>query len=220
MAVQPNIRTVVSMPFEENSYLVWLPGAAEAAVFDPGLEPELILEALRDEGLTAAALLCTHGHADHIGGNAALKQAFPQAPLVIGANEQELLSDPQANLSAPFGMPITSPPADRLVREGDRVEAAGIGLDVLDVPGHSPGHVVFVYQGAPCLVFGGDVLFRGSIGRYDFPNSNGRLLFQGIREKLFALPPDTVVYPGHGPVTTVGHEKRSNPFVGEGADAG
>ena len=220
MAPSLQIRTIVSEPFQENTYVVWLPGRGDALVIDPGLEPGLILDFLQEEGLTPAAVLNTHGHADHIGGNAALKQAFPQAPLVIGANEQELLSDPQANLSAPFGMPITSPPADRLVREGDRVEAAGIGLDVLEVPGHSPGHVVFVYQGAPCLVFGGDVLFRGSIGRYDFPNSNGRLLFQGIREKLFALPPDTVVYPGHGPVTTVGHEKRSNPFVGEGADAG
>jgi glyoxylase-like metal-dependent hydrolase (beta-lactamase superfamily II) len=208
------IRTLVSEPFAENTYVLWLPGRTDALVIDPGLEPELILDFLRQEGLTPALVLNTHGHADHIGGNAALKQAFPEAPLLIGVNEEHLLGNAMANLSAPFGMPITSPPADRLLREGDVVEAAGIRLEVLDVPGHSPGHVVFVYRDTPCLVFGGDVLFRGSVGRTDFPGSDGRLLFDGIRTKLFALPGDTVVYPGHGPVTTVEYEKRTNPFVG------
>jgi glyoxylase-like metal-dependent hydrolase (beta-lactamase superfamily II) len=102
------------------------------------------------------------------------------------------------------------------VSEGDVVELAGIRLEVLDVPGHSPGHVVFVWRDSPTLVFGGDVLFRGSIGRSDFPGGDHELLLRGIREKLFPLAPDTVVYPGHGPVTTVGHEKRTNPFVGLG----
>jgi glyoxylase-like metal-dependent hydrolase (beta-lactamase superfamily II) len=207
------IRTIESMPFAENTYVVWLPPHREALVIDPGLEPDLVLDCLRDEELTVAAILNTHGHGDHIGGNAAVKAAFPQAPLIIGINEAPLLTDANANLSAPFGLPITSPPADQLVREGDVVEMAGIRLKVLDVPGHSPGHVVYVYRGAPCLVFGGDVLFRESIGRYDFPNANGRLLLEGIRTKLFALPPDTLVYPGHGPVTTIEHEKRHNPFV-------
>jgi glyoxylase-like metal-dependent hydrolase (beta-lactamase superfamily II) len=210
----PQLRTLVSMPFQENSYVVWLPGRADALVIDPGLEPDLILDCLREQGLTVAALLNTHGHADHIAGNEALKQAFPAAPLVIGANDEVMLRDAEANLSAPFGMALTSPPADRTVAEGDTVEAAGLTLEVLDVPGHSPGHVVFVLRGAPCLVFGGDVLFRGGIGRYDFPGGDGRRLLDGIRRKLFTLPPDTVVYPGHGPVTTVGHEMRTNPFLG------
>lgn len=211
-----NIRTVVSMPFEENTYVVWQPGRGDAIVIDPGLEPELILECLGEEGLTVAAILNTHGHGDHIGGNRAMKDAFPDAPLFIGANEAPLLTDPNANLSAPFGTPIVSPPADVLLHEGETVEAADIRLEVLDVPGHSPGHVVFVYRDAPCVVFGGDVLFRGSVGRYDFPGSDGRLLLAGIRDKLFTLPADTVVYPGHGPVTTVGHERETNPFVGDG----
>jgi glyoxylase-like metal-dependent hydrolase (beta-lactamase superfamily II) len=215
MAEALQIRTIVSMPFDENSYVVWRTGSREALVFDPGLEPELILDCLRDEQLTTAAILNTHGHADHIAGNATLKETYPQAPLIIGAQEEPLLLDAHANLSAPFGMPITSPPADRLVREGEVVEAAGIRLEVLEVPGHSPGHVVYLIRVQPCLVFGGDVLFRGSIGRYDFPNSNGPLLLDGIRRKLFTLPADTVVYPGHGPVTTIGYEKRTNPFVGE-----
>jgi hydroxyacylglutathione hydrolase len=209
------IHTIVSMPFEENTYVVWQDGRRDVLVIDPGLEPDLILGFLQERELTPAAILNTHGHADHIGGNAAMKKAFPDAPLIIGCNEERLLRDANANLSAPFGFPIISPPADRLVRESDIIEAAGISLEVLDIPGHSPGHVVYVLRGEPSLVFGGDVLFREGVGRFDFPGSNGKLLFQGIRDKLFTLPPDTVVYPGHGPVTTVGHEMRANPFVGE-----
>src|SRR5262245_37927845 len=209
-----NLQTIVSAPFEENTYIVWLPKREDAIVIDPGLQPELILDFLSDQGLTVAAILNTHGHADHIGGNDALKQAFPQAPLVIGKDDRPMLLDADANLSAPFGMPIVSPDANRIVKEGDVVEYAGIALEVLEVPGHSPGHVIFIRRGEPCLVFGGDVLFRGSIGRSDFPGGDGELLLQGIREKVFALPPTTVVYPGHGPVTTVGHEMRTNPFAG------
>lgn len=208
-----SIHTVISAPFEENTYIVWRPESAECVVIDPGLEPDLILGFLEEQGLVAAAILNTHGHADHIGGNSALKEVFPDSPLLIGANEAHLLTDAFANLSGPFGAPILSPAADRLIREGETVEFAGIRLEVLDVPGHSPGHVVFVYRSEPCLVFGGDVLFRGSVGRTDFPGSNGELLYTGIREKLFTLPDDTVVYPGHGPTTTVGHEKRTNPYV-------
>ena len=165
----------------------------DCAVIDPGLEPELILDALREERLTVAAILNTHGHADHIGGNEALKQAFPAATLLIGARDADMLTDPDLNLSAPFGFEIVSPSADRTVAEGDVVEYAGISLDVLDIPGHSPGHVAFVYRGRPVVVFGGDVLFRGSIGRSDFPGGDGQLLVNGIRTKLFALPPDTVI---------------------------
>jgi glyoxylase-like metal-dependent hydrolase (beta-lactamase superfamily II) len=216
VAAPLEIHMIVSQPFAENTYVVWREGRPDALVIDPGLEPVLILDFLRARGLTPAAILNTHGHGDHIGGNDALKNAYPEAPLIIGTNEARLLRDADANLSAPFGMPIFSPPADRLVREGDTVEAAGIRLEVLDIPGHSPGHVVFVCREEPIVVFGGDVLFREGIGRYDFPGSNGPLLFEGIQTKLFPLPDSTIVYPGHGPHTTVGHEKRANPFVGEG----
>jgi glyoxylase-like metal-dependent hydrolase (beta-lactamase superfamily II) len=216
MSASLHIRTLVSMPFEENTYVVWREGQLSAVIFDPGLEPELILDFLRDEGLRPAALLNTHGHADHIGGNAALKEAFPDAPLVIGTGDANMLVDADANLSAPFGMPITSPPADRTVNEGDVVEYAGLTFNVREIPGHSPGHVVFVLRDEkPVLVFGGDVLFRGSIGRCDFPGGSMEQLLDGIRRKLFDLPPDTVIYPGHGPVTTVAHERRTNPYVDE-----
>ena len=211
-----HIHTIVSMPFDENTYVVWQPDRRDAIVIDPGLEPDTILDFLRRQRLTVGAILNTHGHADHIGGNAALKEAFPDAPLIIGVNEVHLLTDANANLSAPFGLPLTSPPADDTVREGDTLEVAGIPLEVLDVPGHSPGHVVFLYRDNPCVLFGGDVLFQGSIGRTDFPGCDGRLFLEGIRTKILTLPEDTQVYSGHGPMTTIGDEKRTNPFVGLG----
>jgi glyoxylase-like metal-dependent hydrolase (beta-lactamase superfamily II) len=213
MTPPPKVRTVVSQPFEENTYLARVPGRNDCVVFDPGLEPDLILDALREEGLTVAAILNTHGHADHIGGNHAMKESFPEAPLIIGAGDAVMLTDANANLSAAFGLPIVSPPADRTVAEGDVVEAAGLRFEVLDIPGHSPGHVVFVLRGAPVVVFGGDVLFRSGIGRTDFPGGDTDLLLTGIRTKLYSLPDDTVVRPGHGPATTVGFERRTNPFV-------
>jgi glyoxylase-like metal-dependent hydrolase (beta-lactamase superfamily II) len=211
------IKCIISSPFEENTYVVWKSASHLALVIDPGLEPELILDLLGENNLSVAAILNTHGHADHIAGNQVLKSAYPSAPLVIGKNEAPLLSDSFANLSAPFGMPVTSPPADRLVSEGDSIEYGGINLSVMEIPGHSPGHVVYLYRDKPIVVFGGDVLFSGSIGRSDFPNSDGALLIEGIERKLFGLPDDTIVYPGHGPETTVGHEKLSNPFVGKHA---
>ena len=221
------IHSIVSMPFEENTYIVWRAGQREAIVIDPGLEPDLILTFLKERGLDVTAILDTHGHADHIAGNEAMKQRYPQAPLIIGAGNAPMLRDADLNLSAPFGMPIISPSADRLVREGDVLDFAGIRLEVLEIPGHSPGHVVFVVRSlisdppfserrgeiAPIIVFGGDVLFRGSVGRCDFPGGSMALLESRIRKKLYTMPDDTAVYPGHGPATTVGHEKSTNPFV-------
>jgi hydroxyacylglutathione hydrolase len=213
--VKLQVRTLVSRPFQENTYIVWREGRTDALVIDPGLEPELILASLETHQLTPAAILNTHGHADHIGGNEALKRAFPAAPLLIGKGDAVMLADAFANLSAVFGEPLTSPPADRTLVEGDVLDLAGLTLEVLEIPGHSPGHIVFLCRDAPCMVFGGDVLFRGSIGRYDFPGGDGPLLLDGIQKKLFPLPDDTVVYPGHGPVTTIGYEKKSNPFLAE-----
>jgi hydroxyacylglutathione hydrolase len=211
------IVSIESAPFGEMSYVIWRPGRTEALVIDPGFDTDSVLELLSREGLHLAAILNTHGHADHIAGNAAMKAAYPEAPLIIGRNEARLLNDPEANLSAPFGMPLTSPPADRLVADGERLELVGLSFEVREIPGHSPGSVVFVCdQFAPPFVFGGDVLFAGSIGRTDL-GGNGPQLLAGIRAKLFDLPDATRILPGHGPVTTVGVERRTNPFVGEDA---
>jgi hydroxyacylglutathione hydrolase len=213
LAEAMQIQTIVSMPFEENTYVVWRPDRSDALVIDPGLEPDAILAFLDERALNVAAILNTHGHADHIGGNEAIKQRFPAAPLIIGVNDAPLLTDANLNLSAPFGLPIVSPPADRTFNHGDTIEFAGIRMEVYEIPGHSPGHVVFVVREEPPIVFGGDVLFRGSIGRTDLPGGRFETLEAGIRKYLYTLPDDSVIYPGHGPVTQVGYEKRTNPFV-------
>lgn len=210
------VHVVESMPFAENSYIAHLPDRTDALVIDPGFEPDRILDYLRDRGLTAAAILNTHGHVDHIAGNAALKRAFPDAPLAIGHGDAAMLTDAMLNMSGVFGVPVISPPADRLIDEGAVLEFAGIRLEVLEIPGHSPGHVVFVVRGEPPVVFGGDVLFAGSIGRTDFPGGSLEQLLSGIRAKLWPLTAATVVYPGHGEPTTVGEEKATNPFLLDG----
>lgn len=210
------IEVIESAPFAENAYVLWRQGGTEAIVVDPSFDTDSILEWLDREGLALAAILNTHGHADHIAGNAAIKEIFPNAPLIIGRNDASLLTDADANLSAKFGMPLLSPPADRIVEPGDRLELAGFALEVREIPGHSPGSVVFVCLDArPGFVLGGDVLFAGSVGRTDLEYGDGPLLFAGIRSKLFDLPDDTLVFPGHGPPTSIGRERRTNPFVGE-----
>ncbi len=211
------IVAIESNPFAQVSYLIWRHGANEALVIDPGFDTESIQAQLDSHGLRLAAILDTHGHADHIAGNHDTKRAFPDAPLLIGRNEVALLTDPDANLSARYGFPLVSPDADRLVSEGELIQFAGLTFEVREIPGHSPGSVVFVCdEFDPPFVFGGDVLFAGSIGRTDMGGDLG-LLLRGIRAKLFSLPDDTVIYPGHGEPTTIGAEKRTNPFVGESA---
>jgi glyoxylase-like metal-dependent hydrolase (beta-lactamase superfamily II) len=208
------LAAIASLPFEENTYVAWLEGRSDCLVVDPGLEPDKIIDFLEREGLKPAAILITHGHGDHIGGNAALKQRWPECPLVIGADDAPKLTDPRLNLSASFGLGMVSPPADVLLNEPDHYQAAGFDLEVREIPGHSTGHVVFIWQHEDRhYVFGGDVLFAGSVGRSDFPDGDHQTLIEGIRQKLLTLPDDTVVLPGHGPATTTGDEARSNPFL-------
>lgn len=215
------IRRVESQPFAENTYVLWRQGRSDCLVVDPGFEPEEIIALLRGESLTPVKILNTHGHVDHIAGNADLKRAYPQAPLGVGRGDADMLTDPMLNLSGAFGLPVVSPPADELYDEGQLIEAAGLRLEVLEIPGHSPGHVVFVVREPEGVtVMGGDVLFAGGIGRTDFPDGSLEQLLAGIRAKLWPLPDDTRVFPGHGPPTTVGEEKRSNPFCGDAAGVG
>lgn len=214
---QPSIRlkTIVSIPFEENTYIAQLEGRSDCLVIDPGLEPEKTLEYLDAEGLTPGAIINTHGHSDHMGGNAALKHRWPECPLVIGSGDAAKLTDPKGNLSVMFGANLVSPPADVTVDDGDTYSAAGFDLRVLGIPGHTAGHIVLLWEAHdPAIVFVGDVIFAGSVGRTDFPDGNFEQLRTGIHSKLFTLPGNTVLLPGHGPPTTVEEEKHSNPFVG------
>ncbi|HCK40936.1 MAG: MBL fold metallo-hydrolase [Planctomycetaceae bacterium] len=215
MLNNPTILPIVSTLFEENAYLAYFEGRQDCLVFDPGLEPDKILTEIDQRELLPAAILCTHGHSDHIAGNAALKSRWPDCPLVIGAGDAAKLTDPIANLSAGFGVELVSPVADQLVHEGDVLDLAGFRLEVRETPGHSSGHVVFLALGlSPLQVFGGDVLFAGSVGRTDFPGCSFEVLKKSIYDKLFPLADDTIVLPGHGSATTIGAEKQRNPFVG------
>lgn len=210
------ILTIESPPFMENCFVAWRAEEKDCVVVDPSFDTDTVVRTIQENGLRLEAILNTHGHADHIAGNAAMKQVYPDAPLIIGENDASKLTNPHENLSSQFGLGMTSPPADRLVREGERLSLLGVEWEVREIPGHSVGHVVFIWhEGKPPIVFGGDVLFSGSVGRTDFPDGDGPALIQGIREKLFTLPAETIILPGHGPVTTIGQEKETNPFTGE-----
>lgn len=212
------VETIPSVPFDENTYLFWLEGREDCILVDPGMQPAKIVAAVEKHGLTPVAILLTHGHSDHIFGNTAMKQRWPDVPLIIGHGDAYKLTDPAGNLSAEFGMPFTSPPADQTVAEGETLDLAGMNFKVLETPGHSAGHVMLLFEiDGDTHVIGGDVLFRGSIGRSDFFDGDFGQLRDSITQKLFPLPDATTVYPGHGPTTTIGFEKQHNPFVGAAA---
>jgi glyoxylase-like metal-dependent hydrolase (beta-lactamase superfamily II) len=210
-------------PFEENCYLAVCPDTSGAAVIDAGGEAQEILARARALGARIEWIVATHGHADHIAGNAGLKAALPKAKIAVHQADAKMLVDAGLNLSAAFGAPITSPPADVLLHDRDVIAFGTVRLEVIHVPGHTPGGIA-LYSAAerdlPAaaerkdpILFSGDALFRGSIGRADFPGSSAAQLVQSIRARLLTLPADTIVNPGHGESTTIGEEARTNPFL-------
>ena len=196
----------VVTPFSVNCYVIRDSG--EALVIDPGEAPPELLEALA--GYTVRTIVDTHGHCDHCGGNAALLKAVPGAELAGHEADLPLLRA-IVSQGEMFGVPFPpSPDPTRLLRDGDTVEVGRLALDVVHVPGHSPGHIMLRGDG---FVFSGDVLFVGSIGRTDLPGGDQDELLDSIRTKLFTLPDGTHVYCGHGPDTTIGAERTTNPFL-------
>lgn len=205
------LKTLALGPLQTNCYLVADGQGGPAAVIDPGAQPERVLALLERQGLTLQHILLTHYHFDHVGAVDALRQATG-AQVCIHARDAEHLAEPPAvfRLFAPGGVePVT---ADRLLADDETLALGALTIACLPTPGHSPGGLSF-YIASEQVVFSGDALFAGGIGRTDLPGASHRVLAQAIRERLYTLPPETVVYPGHGPDTTIAMERAGNPFV-------
>ena len=195
-------------PFQENAYLIVCTGARECVLVDPGDEPDRLLAAVRQSGTTLRAIWVTHPHVDHVGAIAGIKREL-DVP-VYAHPDGALLYEAAAVQGRAYGLEIEQPPAaDVAMREGDTLRVGKHDFVVIDTPGHAPGHVVIHGNG---MAFVGDCLFAGSIGRTDLPMSNAAQLAHSL-DRIARLPNDTIVYPGHGPATTVGREKLSNPFL-------
>jgi glyoxylase-like metal-dependent hydrolase (beta-lactamase superfamily II) len=202
-------------PFQQNCSLVVCEATNRAALVDPGGDLDLIERALAESGATLEKILLTHGHLDHCGGTAELRRRHG-VPVEGPHEDERFWIDQLPDQARRFGLPdseVFEP--DRWLVDGDTVTVGDIVLDVRHCPGHTPGHVVFVSQ-KDRVAFVGDVLFAGSIGRTDFPRGNHAALITSIRERLWPFGDDITFVPGHGPTSTFGDERASNPFVGDG----
>jgi glyoxylase-like metal-dependent hydrolase (beta-lactamase superfamily II) len=203
------IRSFTIGPLETNAYLIVDEGNPQALLIDPGLESEDIYDVLHKEGLELSAIVNTHGHFDHVCGNAFFK-AKTGAPILIHQEDVAMMRQ-AAQQALTFGFQVpTPPPPDRLLAEGDDVVVGESRMRVLHTPGHTPGGICLYGDG---FAFVGDTLFAGSIGRTDLVGGSIEVLLASIRSKLLSLPDETAVYPGHGPPTTIGEERVSNPFL-------
>ena len=203
-------------PLQQNCTIVWCTKTLKAAIIDPGGEVPRLLEALKANGLTLEKIWITHGHLDHAGGTAALQAAT--GAVVEGPHPDDAFWIDEITASgAKWGMPeARSFTPDRWLADGDTVSLGETAFEVFHTPGHTPGHVVFFHRQARFAQVG-DVLFQGSIGRTDFPRGDHQQLIDSITGKLWPLGDDVAFVPGHGPMSTFGHERLANPFVGERA---
>lgn len=198
---------------ETNCYVVRRDeSAVDCLIIDPGFDADSLLGFLTQRKLHPVAIVITHGHADHIAGVALLRQHYPNARLYIHKLDAGMLTNAKANLSILTGGAFTAPAADVLLEDGETVEEAGVSLKVLHTPGHTPGGIC-LYAEPDGVLFAGDTLFADSVGRTDFPGGDMDQLIGSIHRKLLTLPDSTAVYPGHGMRTTIGREKRANPFL-------
>ena len=203
------VRKLAVAPLQSNCYLVWDEESNEGVVIDPGGEGERIVAEIERIGFTPKYILNTHCHGDHLAANDVVRKRFG-VPLLVPKGEVALLDDPGLNMSVVYGLPVTSGPADSLLEPGSSIEFGGHKLEAISTAGHSPDGMSLYGHG---LLFSGDALFKGSVGRTDFPGCDEDRLISSIRNNLLTLPEETIVYPGHGPDTTIGIEKRHNPFL-------
>ncbi len=202
------IRLIVG-PLQVNCYILADEKTKEAVVIDPGDDAGEILKIIREKGFNVKYIINTHAHFDHVGANKALKEATGAALLLHEADAPVLAT--VSNQSHSFGLsPVVSPPADRYLKHGDIVTAGEVALKILHTPGHTPGGISLLEEG---MVFTGDSLFAGSIGRTDFPGGDLLTLLRSIKTNLMVLPDETKVFSGHGPASTIGEERRENPFL-------
>jgi len=209
------VECAVDPLFQENACVVFERSGGRCWIVDPSFEPQprRIAALVHKHSLAPAAILITHCHADHIVGIDPLTQRWPGIDLYVPAAEADWLGDARKNLSSGFGMALTvAARATRPIRPGESLPLEDLAWQVLDVSGHSPGGVAY-YCPAGKVVIVGDALFAGSIGRTDLPGSSERQLLENIRRNLMSLPDDVAVYPGHGPATTIGQERATNPFL-------
>ena len=208
------LRTLAVGPLEANCYLLADPDSRRCLVIDPGGDDQRILEAIGSEGLLPEAVFLTHGHIDHIIAAGSLKRKF-SIPVLIHSLDRFLLSPSREELGF-FGLnSVPALEADRLLEDGDNISAGDLDLKLVHTPGHSPGSSCLVFPGSrrPGLVFTGDTLFAGGVGRTDLPGGDGVKLAESISQRLFGLPDETKIYPGHGPPSTIGREKRHLNFL-------
>lgn len=207
-----NVQILPVTPFQQNAALLWDDVSKEAVLTDVGGEAERLLKAVETHQLNLKAIWLTHGHLDHASGVEELTTLQP-VPVLGPHQADNYWLQALPDVTASYGFPISQPfIPTRWLKEGEALKVGEHTFIVFHIPGHTPGHVVF-YSQANKLLIAGDVLFRESIGRTDFPGGNHSDLIRGIQEKLLSLPDDTRVLPGHGPMTTIGHEKQHNPFL-------
>jgi hydroxyacylglutathione hydrolase len=208
-----DIQMLTVGPVAENCFVLRREGSGRGLIVDPGDEPDRILATVEQMGVKVEAILITHCHFDHIGAVAPVA-TITGAPVYCPQIERPLLADIMSYVPMPGIGPYESYEADETIAGGETLELAGMTIDVIFTPGHSPGHVTYIVRGEDTM-FSGDVLFKGSVGRVDLPGGDGPTLLRSIRELVESQPPETGVYPGHMEVTTLGAERAANPFLVE-----
>lgn len=207
------IRSFVLGDFETNSYVLTADeDSKDCLIIDTGLDEGPLLAYLAESGLRPEAVIFTHGHIDHIKGANGLRENYPEIKVAIYADDAKAFSSPVKNLSMLAEVPVTFEPADIVIEAEGAVEFAGIRLEVFHTPGHTAGGIC-LYSREDGVVFVGDTLFAGSIGRTDFPGGSFEQLIDSIKSRLLVLPDETKVFTGHGPATTIGTEKRTNQYL-------